>query len=196
MYPSNLIRWSAFGALLAGVAWIAAGSLFLAFPRPPSSDSSYSLLNYLGTAAISLAYLGVLMSLVGIHARQARSRRYGVVGTTGFLLAFVGAALAFVGQATSAIFPRSEALNWLFNNPGILFQATLLLLGIGLIILGISTLRAGVMPGWSGFALISLEILGFLGAIGWILSGLLWLALGYVLLSGTSTTAQQSPRVR
>ena len=193
MAASDLIRWSAFGALLAGVAWIAAGLLSLAYPQPPSG-SSYSLINYLGTAAISIAYLGVLMGLVGIHRRQAGS--YGILGTTGFLLGFIGATLAFVGQVTSAIFPQSEALSWLFNNPGFLFLVALLLFGVGLVVLGISTLRAGVMPRWSGFALIALVVLGFLGAIGWIVSGLVWLALGYVLLSGRSTATQQPSRVR
>jgi hypothetical protein len=192
MSSSNLIRWAAFGALLSGVAWIAAGFLSLTYPAPPSG-SSYSLVNYLGTAAISIAYLGVLMGLVGIHLRQSGS--YGMMGTIGFLLSFIGAALAFVGQATSAIFPQSGALNWLFNNPGFLFLIALLLFVVGLVILGISTLRAGVMPRWSGFALIGLVVLGFVGAIGWILSGLVWLALGYVLLSGGSAAGQQPSRV-
>ena len=192
MASSNLIRWAAFGALLSGVAWIAAGLLSLAYPQPPSG-SSYSLVNYLGTAAISIAYLGVLMGLVGIHLRQSDS--YGMMGKIGFYLAFIGAALAFVGQATSAIIPSKGALNWLFNNPGFLFLVALLLFVVGLVMLGISTLRAGVMPRWSGIALIGLVVLGFVGAIGWILSGLVWLALGYVLLSGSSAAGQQPSRV-
>ena len=71
------------------------GLLHLAYPQDPPGALGY-VLNYLGTAIFSGAYLGMLGGLVGLHARQAGI--YGRMGTVGFYLAFVGAALALVGD--------------------------------------------------------------------------------------------------
>ena len=100
----------------------------------------------------------------------------------GFLVVFVGAALAFVGQATSGIFPQNGALGWLFGDPGFGFQAGVLLTSLGLLLMGIATTRAGVLPRWCGFGLIALVIFLALGAYGgFVVAGLIWLALGYAL---------------
>jgi hypothetical protein len=139
------------------------GILHLAYPQDPPGMLGY-FLNYQGTAVFSAAYLGMLGGLVGLHARQMDS--YGRLGRAGFLLAFVGAALAFVGQATSGIFPQNGTLGWLFSDPGV----------------GFATTRTGVLPRWCGFGLIALVIFLALGAYGgFVVAGLIWLALGYAL---------------
>ena len=179
MKTANLIRWGALAALASGALWIAGGILHLAYPQDPPGTLGY-FLNYLGTAVFSAAYLGMLGGLVGLHVRQMDS--YGRLGRAGFLLAFGGAALAFVGQATSGIFPQNGTLGWLFSDPGFGFQAGILLTSLGLLLMGIATTRAGVLPRWCGFGLIALVIFLALGAYGgFVVAGLIWLALGYAL---------------
>jgi hypothetical protein len=179
MKTENLIRWGALAAFASGALWIAGGILHLAYPQDPPGTLGY-FLNYLGTAIFSAAYLGMLGGLVGLHARQMDS--YGRLGRAGFLLAFVGAALAFVGQATSGIFPQNGTLGWLFSDPGFGFQAGVLLTSLGLLLMGIATTRTGVLPRWCGFGLIALVIFLALGAYGgFVVAGLIWLALGYAL---------------
>jgi hypothetical protein len=187
MRTANLIRWGALAALASGALWIAGGILHLAYPQDPPGMLGY-MLNYLGTAVFSAAYLGMLGGLVGLHAHQVDS--YGRLGRAGFLLAFVGAALAFVGQATSGIFPQNGTLGWLFSDPGFGFQVGILLTSLGLLLMGIATMRAGVLPRWCGFGLIALVIFLALGAYGgFVVAGLIWLALGYALRSGKSEVA-------
>jgi len=179
MKTENLIRWGTLAALTSGALWIAGGILHLAYPQDPPGALGY-FLNYLGTAVFSAAYLGMLGGLAGLHARQMDS--YGRLGRVGFLLAFVGAALAFVGQATSGIFPQNGTLGWLFSDPGFGFQAGVLLTSLGLLLMGIATMRAGLLPRWCGFGLIALVIFLALGAYGgFVVAGLIWLALGYAL---------------
>jgi len=179
MKTANLIRLGALAAFASGALWIAGGILHLAYPQDPPGMLGY-ILNYLGTAVFSAAYLGMLGGLVGLHARQMDS--YGRLGRAGFLLAFVGGALAFVGQATSGIFPQNGTLGWLFSDPGFGFQAGILLTSLGLLLMGIATIRAGVLPRWCGFGLIGLVIFLALGAYGgFVVAGLIWLTLGYAL---------------
>jgi hypothetical protein len=193
MKTANLIRWCALAALVSGTLWIAGGLLHLAYPQDTPGMLGYYL-NYLGTAVFSVAYLGMLGGLVGLHARQMDS--YGRLGRAGFLLAFVGTLLAFVGQATSGIFPQNGTLGWLFSDPGFGFQAGILLTSLGLLLMGISTLRAGVLPRWCGFGLINLVIFLALGAYGsFVVAGLIWLALGYALRSGKSEVGGSSAYV-
>ena len=187
MKTANLIRWGALAAFASGTLWIAGGLLHLAYPQDPPGMLGYYL-NYLGTAIFSAAYLGVLGGLVGLHARQMDS--YGRLGRAGFLAAFVGAALALVGQATSGIFPQNATLGWLFSDPGYGFQAGILLTSVGLVLMGVATLRAGVLPRWCGFGLIALVVFLALGAYGgFVVVGLIWLALGYALGSAESEVA-------
>ena len=122
----------------------------------------------------------MLGGLVGLHARQAAG--YGRLGGAGFLLASAGAALALVGQATSGIFPQNGALGWLFGDPGYGFMAGIVFTSLGLALMGVVTLRAGVLPRWCGFGLVAMVVFLALGAYGgFVVVGLIWLALGYAL---------------
>jgi hypothetical protein len=194
MKTANFVRWGALAAMASGVLWIAGGLLHLAYPQDPPGTLGY-FLNYLGTAVFSAAYLGMLGGLVSLHARQMDS--YGMLGRAGFLLAFVGAALAFVGQASSGVFPQNGTLGWLFSDPGFGFMAGILLTSLGLVVMGVATLRAGVLPGWCGFGLVALVVFLALGAYGgFVVVGLIWLALGYRLGSAKSEVAGNSAYAR
>jgi hypothetical protein len=190
MKTANFVRWGALAAMASGALWIVGGLLHLAYPQDPPGALGY-FLNYLGTAVFSGAYLGMLGGLVSLHARQMDS--YGMLGRAGFLLAFVGAALAFVGQASSGVFPQNGTLGWLFSDPGFGFMSGILLTSLGLVVMGIATMRAGVLPRWCGFGLVALVVFLALGAYGgFVVVGLIWLALGYALGSAKSEAAGNS----
>ena len=103
--------------------------------------------------------------------------------------AYVVAAL--LGQVLGILvfMAGSPALEWL------VFPVGFLAVPIGLVLYGVATVRARVLPRWCGIALIAVPLLGVvLGDAGEILFGLLWLALGYMLLAKSRESVEQ-PRV-
>jgi hypothetical protein len=159
------------------VAWIVAGVI-------PSVTTGQTLLPVLAIYAIAL--IGVIVGLSGLYIRQARS--LGWLGTTGFFAAFLGSALALVAVALTLL-SSGDLLAREFGAQAMGLGLTGILLGfmvssVGVVLLGVGTLLARVLPLWCGVALIALP---FSAAVndygGWIVFGLLWLALGYVLWS-------------
>jgi hypothetical protein len=56
--------------------------------------------------------------------------------------------------------------------------------------MGVATSRAGVLPRWCGFGLVAMVVFLALGAYGgFVVVGLIWLALGYALGSKESQVA-------
>ena len=176
---SNIIRWGALGAMLAGVVWAASGIVDVAFTRGRSPE----ILGFasLDEAMYIAALVGTLGGLAGLHARQAT--RYGWLGTAGFLAAFMGSTLLLIGLLLTFLI-RGSALDQIL---GLGFLGTL----IGFALLGAATLRLGVLPRWCGLLLIvCLPLALVLGDHGGgIVLGLVWLALGYVLLSQRDVSA-------
>jgi hypothetical protein len=84
---------------------------------------------------------------------------------------------------------RGNILGWAFADLvlGLGFLGTL----VGLVLLGATTLGLGVLPQWCGIVLIiCLPVAVILGNYGGgIVLGLVWLALGYVLLSQHDVSA-------
>ena len=172
--PLNLVRWGAMAAVFAGAAWIA-WVPFRIFGSPSFYEDA-------GFAVLSLALIGTLGGLVGLNALQ--QARYGRLGQVGFYFAFVGTLFALMIR----LYLRDDVLD------------AMLVLGffgmiVGFVLLGIATLRARVLPRWSGLLLIlSLPLWIIVGVVialvadgdGWISMGLafglIWLALGYALL--------------
>jgi hypothetical protein len=181
MSSFNLVQWGALGAGLAGVAWIVAGVIPSAIP---SVTVGQNLLPVLAIYAIAL--IGVIVGLFGLYARQARS--LGWLGTTGFLAAFLGSGLALVAIVL-ILLSSGDLLARELGAQALGLGLTGILLGfivssIGVVLLGVGTLLARVLPLWCGVVLIALP---FSAAVndygGWIVFGLLWLALSYVLWS-------------
>lgn len=197
MPSSNLVRWGAIGAVLAGAAWIASVIVNLAITSS-QGPTAFGLSSPLDEATYIVALAGTLLGLAGLHARQARS--YGRLGVTGFLVAFMGSALALLGlvlslSARGEVFER-ELLDRVLGLGLLAMLLGLVLLGVGFIVLGIATLLAGVLPRWCGVALIlALPVSVALGNYGGrIVLGVVWLALGYVLWSGRGEAARRSRR--
>jgi hypothetical protein len=194
MASSDLVRWGWLAGIVAGVAWAVSGIVHFTMVYPEAGTGpTGSISDYLIEGAHAVAEAGMLGALLGLRARQVP--RYGWLGTVGFALAFLGSALLCaitvigivsrdaLGEAVLGTIFISGVLGWLVGFP----------------LLGIATLRARVLPRWCGVLLIAFfPLFGFLlSSYGWggIALGLLWLALGYALLSARGATVQQPPRV-
>ena len=174
MSSSNLIQWGALGAMLAGVAWIASGIIDMVLMEGQGSASLQEVL-------FIVALVGVLGGLGGLHARQ--TPRYGWLGTAGFLAAFISSTLLLIALVLTFVV-SSNVLDPIL---------ALGLLGalVGLVLLGAATLRVGVLPRWCGLVLIlCLPVAIALGDYGGgIVLGLVWLVVGYILLSHCDVSA-------
>ncbi len=174
MASSNLVRWGALGALVAGVAWIA--SFAVGLVSEGQGSETFGLPSfYLIEGLTGLALTGMLVGLLGLHARQ--DANYGVLGRVGFLAALVGTALVLA----NVLLIRAAERNLL----DLLLLLGLLGMLLGFLLLGIATLRARVLPQWAGVALILvLPVAALLGDYGGgLVFGIVWLALGYILLA-------------
>ncbi len=192
MSSSDLVRWGAVGALLAGMVLIAIGLITLVILGPVALyfGGTATAQDYLLEILFSIALVGMLAGLVGFHARQAPN--YGRLGTAGFLAAFVGG-FFLLASTVATILAGREVLDWLFL---LGFVGSL----VGFVLLGVATIRARIFPRWCGVLLI-VAVLGMpvyfvLGNYGGaILYGLVWLGLGYGLWLERGPSAEQTPRV-
>jgi hypothetical protein len=183
MSSLNLVRLGAFGAILAGAAWITSSLLTAAI----ASGRSPEVIGFafLDKTLYLVAMACTMVGIIGLHSRQAPS--YGRLGTAGFLATFTGIALLLLGLVLSFTM-------------GSVFAPTLFdpMLGLGLwvalmgfIVLGAATLRLGVLPRWCGVLLIiCLPLAIALGDYGGgAVLGLLWLAVAYALLAQRDVSA-------
>ena len=192
MSSSDLIRWGAVGALLAGIAWLALGLIPLVILGQVALyfGGVATAEDYLLEILFSIATLGMLAGIVGLHAREAPN--YGRLGTAGFFAAFVGV-FFLLASTVATILAGREVLDWLFI---LGFVGSI----VGFVLLGGATLRARVLPRWYGI-LLSVAVFGIpvyfaLGNYGGaILYGLVWLGLGYGLWVERDTSAEQTTRV-
>jgi hypothetical protein len=183
---SNLVRWGVPGAVLAGAAFVLLSLSSLAISGP----SPYFDISFL------IAWLLTIPGVVGLHAAQSES--YGLLGRVGCVSLIAGVIANTIGLVPLAF--GNESLLWLS------FPVGALLLLIGFLSLGIATLRAGVLPRWSGVALIvALPLVVVAGAIfgaptdedypGVVVMGLVWLALGHALWARVGVTSERPSRV-
>ena len=164
MSSANLIRWSGLISLLAGILFALA-----AFIHPAGEDlAAYNSPNWvtahlLGWVSVMLMQLG----LIGLYARQMERTAW--LGLVGFVLAFIGTAFAgaiqfmvatvipVVAEKATAIFPQVR------RPPAFAVPLFALGFGLGYVLFGIATMRAGVLPRWSGL-LLSIGVLLFMVA--------------------------------
>lgn len=181
---TNVTQWGALGAILAGVVWLASGLIDMTFLR--GQDYEVPGFIFLVEAMYIVALAGTLGGLVGLHTRQAT--RYGQLGKAGFLAAFVGSALLLLGLVLTFLV-RDSALERVLADP--VLGLGLLCTFVGFVLLGVATMMLGVLPQWCGLLLIvCLPIAIILGDYGGgIALGLVWLALGYVLLAQRNVSA-------
>jgi hypothetical protein len=166
------IQVGGLAAVLDGLLWILRAGVGLSDPAywNPSSGT-----DYLAVALYSAALLGLLPALLVLHTQQRG--RSGRLGRWAFGAAFIGAAAAGIGNLAEDWF-RLGLVGLVLYLPGIL------LLTGGLLLLGVATVRANVFPRWCGWAL----LVGLLGLVliergGGLVLGLVWIALGSLLLA-------------
>jgi hypothetical protein len=174
--------------VVAAVLFVLAGILVLVAPHQ-RVFTSFS--DYLIEVILVLAFASTLLALAGLHALQRG--RYGRLGATGSLIAFIGYALIVVVIAVSTLV-GGEALF------AVRLMAALAVV-IGSILLGAMTIRARVLPWWCGVLL----MVGFpLGDVvnaviaegsEAIVLGILWGLVGYELSSSSRAPHQQPVRV-
>jgi hypothetical protein len=155
MSPANLIRWSGLISLLAGVLYAAGAVLH------PVGEGLSAVMNPNWVPSHLVYWVAVLLlhlGLVGLYARQVEQT--GPLGLVGFVLAFVGTALVgsillYVATVLPLIAAEAQPIFERAATPPAFLQPVFVLgFGLDWILLGAATLRAGVLPRWSGLLLI------------------------------------------
>ena len=187
---SEMVRWGGLAGVVAGVMFMLSGILTFMVAPPPPQGALGSSGAYLFEVVIVVAFASTLVAVAGLHAAQRQSRRYGILGTAGFLLTFVGYALVLVIAHLIRLAGGEPILS--------LRPVGGLLVLVGSILLGAMTLYARVLPWWCGVLLIVGFPLGALletvrSGIENIVFAVTWGLIGYVLLSRRSTVAEQPP---
>ncbi len=183
-----LIRLGGLAAMVSGLLFVAAPLFGRYLPQAFS----------LGTMEVLLVIALLLMpvGMVGFHALQRQS--YGRTGGVGFWMVVLAALAVALGSASY--------LWW-----GSVFGSSLLCLAMpigplglvtGFLLYGVATLQARVLPGWCGVVFIIALPVALALSFPWsfaslfIVFGLMWLILSYVLWSHKDTSAEQPSRVR
>ena len=171
MLSRNLIRWGGLGALAAGGVWIVSGLLAIAYQ---GEHEPGSLVDSLVEGTFLVGVLLTVTGMVGLHVLQ--QRHYGRIGRIGFYLTVITSLGQVVGAAVLLL--GSPVLEWLVFPVGVIGVL------VGLALYGVATWQARVLPRWCGVGLmVGLPVAILLGLYGGnVLFGLLWLALGYLLL--------------
>src|SRR5215218_7000082 len=152
---------------------------------------------------LNMLLFGALAAIAALHIVQRR--HYGRWGAFASFAAFIGLVLLPVG--------------WLVAGPSFtpalitaVFVVGVLAASVGIVGLGIATISAGVLPRWSGIALIVgsppgvgilflfLSPLGMAGILPgeavWELAGILWIAVGYAIFRTAARRTERPARVR
>jgi hypothetical protein len=181
--PRDLVRWGGLAAMVGGVLWIVVFTIYASRPSGAGLTPPYRSFEGLGLPAL-ISLLLVVVGLVGLHARQRGL--YGRLGTSGFVLALVGAALIV---ASGGSWP-------------LVFIAFFLLM-LGSLLVGVATLLANALPRWGAVLLIVGSVVLFFfnteTAQAWLALpyGVAWASVGYLLFSERgAASAGQPARVR
>ena len=177
------------GGYVRGALFVVSAAMISSMPRGCIGDECGTRpMRETGAAGVllTLALLLVVVGMAGLVIRARHAGRFGVLGNTGAVVAAVGAALPIIGGLIQGILYGGDyPLMPYFVIPGVLA------LVVGFVLLGIALLLAGVLPRWTAVLLAvgSLAMLGFNDqnpqALLAIPNGIAWVAVGYVLWSGS-----------
>jgi len=171
------------GIVADGLVWLAYGLITREFA--PSYWSTTRFIDYVAVGLYSGGLLLLAVALAATHARQ--TGRGGLFERVAFLVALAGTTLAGVADFVEDGL-RFAAAVWVFFGGMLLLRA-------GLLLFGIASLVARVVPVACGVLLmVSLGIAYPLGGLwsnwgGTVVFGLVWIALGWVLILDKSQTS-------
>ena len=140
---SGMVRWGGLAGLAAAVVFLVSG--ILTFIAPPEVVPTF-FSDYLLEVVIVVAFVLTLVAIVGLHAAQRQSRRYGMLGSAGALLTIVGYVIVLV-IAHLVVLAGGEPILSVRLVGGLLVL-------VGSILLGAMTIRARVLRWWCGVLLI------------------------------------------
>ena len=134
-----------------------------------------------------LAYVGVIIAVLGIHSLHAGNSRYGTVGTAGSVITIAGYTIIAVITLISMIRDFEYLLTVRIGAAGLVL--------IGSVLLGVIIIRAKLLPWWCGVLLIIAFPLGdvanaIFSSAENLLLALLWGSMGIVLLSRRQGVAE------
>jgi hypothetical protein len=171
------IKWGGIAGIVAAALFIGSAILDQLSPLQRAYDSAASYL-YLGVVVV--AYIAVIIAVLGIHALHRGRPRYGRLGTAGAVLTIAGYLIMIVARMISMAAGQESLGN-------VRIGAGLVVL-IGSVLLGVIVLRARVLPWWCGVLLIVAFPLGdvanaIFSAAESLLLALLWGSVGVALLT-------------
>jgi hypothetical protein len=148
MSPNSLYRWQGTAILLNAALLVAAGILVAVIPEGGLANPVAPLLYY--AALVSAVFASLCLYTLQIA-------RAGRLGFTGFVLAAAGA-VVYSAPAYALVAGTSGVATW--HDLWFFAMSSALPLGatlyfVGSLLLGITTLRAGIFPRWSGWALVA-----------------------------------------
>ena len=181
--PPGTVRPLALVAVLGGASYVLSGVVQLASPEQTNPFSRAS--DHFIQGLLALSFLLTLAGFVALHLRQAGNYG-GPRGWTGFRAAAVGQT-AMLASAVASFLAGGSALSFLYT-VGILVHL------VGLALLSVATYRAAILPHWAAYLVAALAVIVF-GEVGVVLTGLVWISLGYVLFSQRGAAAGRSSRV-
>jgi hypothetical protein len=180
---SSKIKWGGIAGIVAAALFIVSAILDQLSPLQRIYDSAASYL-YLG---VVVAYIAVIIAVLGIHALHRGRPRYGRLGTAGTVLTIAGYLIMIVVRMISMA-AGQESLGNVRIGGGL---AVL----IGSVLLGVIILRARMLPWWCGVLLIVAFPLGdvanaIFSAAENLLFALLWGSVGVALLARREGVAE------
>ena len=189
----DMVMWGGLAGVAAGVMFLLSGMLYFIVAPPLPTRPLGSFGDYLYEVVVAVAFVLVLVTIAGLHAAQRLSGRYGILGTAGFSLTFVGYAIVLVIAHLYRLVGGEHILS-------VRLVGGLLVL-VGATLLEAMTIYARVLAWWCGVLLIVAFPPGALlenvrAGIENIVFAIVWGLIGYALLSRRGAVAEQPSRVR
>ena len=183
---SSTVKWGGVAGVIAAALLILSAVLDQLAPSEGIVDTP---VEYFSRGAVVLAYVGVIVAVLGISALHRGNRRYGKVGMAASVITIAGYAIIALITLISMVQDFEYLLTVRIG------AASLILLGS--ILLGAIIIRARVLPWWCGVLLIIAFPLGdvanaIFGSAENLLLALLWGSMGFALMSRRHNVAQPS----
>jgi hypothetical protein len=178
----GFIRAGGYAGIVAAGAFVLSAILYQLAPLEGAVDTAGE---YGYRVATIVAYVAAIIATLGVHALHVGHPRYGALGTAGAIATMIGYGVFTIITVIATV----QDFEYLLT----LRIAAAVVLLAGSALLGILTIRARLLPWWTGVLLIVAFPLGdvanalFPTAENFLLA-LLWGSIGYGLLSRARST--------